>query len=68
LSLWELGFNRNRDGLYATDIWESWNQYYETEFTSQFPQEWWEEARRFYQRDFQDHVDAAYASKKSSNP
>ena len=68
LSLRELGFNRNRDGLYATDIWESWNHYYETEFISQFPKEWWEEARYFYMQDCQDHVEAAYASNKSSNP
>ena len=67
LSLWELGFNRNRDGLYATGLWEGWNQYYETEFTSQFSQEWWEESRRFYQQDFQDHVDAAYAAKVEGN-
>jgi len=67
LSLWELGFNRNRDGLYDTDLWESWNRYYETEFTSQFPQEWWEESRSFYMQDFQDHVDAAYAVKANGN-
>lgn len=68
LSLWELGFNRNRDGLYATDIWQSWNHYYETEFISQYPKEWWEEARYFYMQDFQDHVDAAYAAKANGNP
>lgn len=67
LSLWELGFNRNRDGLYDTELWESWNLYYETEFISQFPRERWEESRNFYMKDFQDHVDAAYAKKANGN-
>jgi len=63
LSLWELAFNRHRDGLYAADLWEGWNQYYLVSFIPMFPEELWQESRSFYLEDFQKHVDTAYADK-----
>ena len=63
LSTWELAFNRHRDGLYSDENWIGWDKYYQDFFLAQFPRDWWEEARIFYQQDFQEHVDAAYARK-----
>lgn len=63
LSTWELAYNRHRDGLYSDEDWSGWDKYYQNYFLEQFPKDWWEEARIFYQQDFQDHVDAAYVRK-----
>ena len=60
---WELAFNRHRDGVFSTVLWEGWDNYYVVEFTNQFPVESWAEARHFYAEDFKSHVDAVYAKK-----
>ena len=61
LSTWELAFNRHRDGLFSTQLWEGWNGYFKVSFIPQFPADKWAEVRDFYAEDFQSHVDAAYA-------
>ena len=63
LSTWELAFNRHRDGLFSTQQWVGWNQYFEVAFTPRFSVDEWAEVRDFYQEDFQTHVDAVYAEK-----
>jgi len=61
LSTWELAFNRHRDGLFSTQLWEGWNKYFKVSFIPQFPADRWVEVRDYYAADFQSHVDAAYA-------
>jgi hypothetical protein len=63
LSTWELAFNRHRDGLFSTEQWIGWNNYFEVAFISQFPATSWIEVRDFYRGDFQKHVDAVYSAK-----
>ena len=63
LSTWELAFNRHRDGLFSTQNWEGWNQYFKVAFIPQFSADSWAEVREFYAEDFQSHVDAVYAEK-----
>ena len=63
LSTWEIAFNRHRDGLFSTQHWDGWNNYFEASFIPQFSAERWAEVRDFYAEDFQDHVDAVYAEK-----
>ena len=67
LSSWEMAFNRHRDGLYATESWIGWDNYYKVSLISQLPEEWWRNARDFYGPDFQSHVDAAYAGKEEGD-
>ena len=61
LSTWELAFNRHRDGLFSTEQWKGWNNYFEVSFIPQFSADEWAEVRDFYLEDFQNHVDAIYA-------
>ncbi len=63
LSLWELAFNRHRDGLFSTQLWEGWNNYFKVSFARQFSADSWAEVRDFYAEDFQSHIDAVYAEK-----
>ena len=63
LSTWELAFNRHRDGLFATQQWEGWNEYFKVSFTPQFSADKWAEVRDYYAEDFQNHIDAVYAEK-----
>ena len=62
LFMWELAYVRNQQGLFAPDQWYSWNRSYSTQFTSEFPDDWWAEARQWVRDDFAIHVDAIYAS------
>ena len=39
LSTWELAFNRHRDGLFSTQQWVGWNNYYIVSFTERFPED-----------------------------
>ena len=61
LSTWELAFNRHRDGLFSTQLWEGWDEYFKVSFTDQFSSDSWAEVRAFYAEDFQSHIDAVYA-------
>ena len=61
LSMWELAYIRHHEGLFAPDQWYAWNRAYSTQFTSEFPDAWWAEARTWVRDDFAAHVDAAYA-------
>jgi len=61
LSTWELAFNRHRDGLFSTKLWEGWNEYFIVSFKPQFSADAWAKVRDFYAEDFQSHVDAVYA-------
>jgi len=63
LETWNIAFSRHRDGLFSTERWEAWNDYFVVEFTDQFPAESWAEVRNWYPEDFQRHVDAVYAIK-----
>jgi hypothetical protein len=63
LSTWEIAFNRHRDGLFSTQTWEGWDNYFEVALTSRLSEESWVEARHFYAEDFQSHVNAVYASR-----
>jgi len=63
LSAWELVFNRHRDGVFSTQLWEGWNEYFKVSFTRRFSAESWAEVRDFYAEDFQSHIDAIYAEK-----
>jgi hypothetical protein len=58
-STWELAFNRHRDGLFSTQQWEAWDEYFIVSFTAQFPANSWAEVKNFYAEDFQSHIDAA---------
>ena len=60
MSCWEMAFNRHRDGMYSNELWHGWDLYYRNTLIDQFPQEWWDDSRKFYDQPFQDHVDAAY--------
>ena len=63
LNMWELAYRRHAQGLYSPVQWRAWNDYYEFEFTAEFPEEWWTRVKPWYPDDFEKHVDAAYASK-----
>ena len=63
ISTWELAFNRHRDGLFSTQLWEGWDEYFKASLTEQFPADSWAEVRDFYAEDFQNHLDAVYAEK-----
>jgi len=60
---WELAFNRHRDGVFSTVLWEGWDKYFDASFTNEFPAESWAEVRHFYAEDFKGHVDAVYTKK-----
>ena len=62
LFMWELAYVRNQQGLFAPDQWYSWNRSYSTQFTSEFPDDWWAETRQWVRDDFAAHVDGVYAS------
>ena len=63
LNMWELAYIRYNQGLYSPDQWHMWNAYYEMDLTEKLPEEWWGEVKDWYDDDFANHVDAAYASK-----
>ena len=63
LSTWEIAFNRHRDGLFSTQLWEGWNKYFEYSLIPQLSIDTWAEVRNFYAEDFQSHIDAIYAEK-----
>ena len=62
LFMWELAYVRHQEGLFAQDQWYSWNKSYSIQFTSEFPDDWWAEARQWVRDDFAIHVDAIYVS------
>ena len=61
LNMWELAYIRHQEGLFPSDQWNAWNKAYSTQFTSEFPEEWWAETRIWFRDDFAIHVDAVYA-------
>jgi hypothetical protein len=63
LGTWEVTFIRYRDGVFSTEQWEGWNNYFIASLTNQFSAESWAEVRKWYANDFRSHVDAVYASK-----
>ncbi len=63
LGTWEIAFNRHRDGLFSTELWTGWNNYFEVSLTKEFTADSWARVRAFYAKDFQNHVDAIYARK-----
>ena len=63
LNMWELAYVRYNEGLYSSSQWHSWNGYYALDLTARLPQEWWAEVKPWYDDDFAQHVDAAYAAK-----
>jgi len=63
LGTWELAFVRHRDGVYADDRWEAWDQYFRLALLDTFPKQDWEEVRHWYEDDFQRHIDAAYSER-----
>jgi len=63
LNTWEIAYNRNRDGLFSSVQWESWDWYFARDFTNRFPAESWAEFRHIYAEDFKSHVDAVYTNK-----
>jgi len=63
LSTWELVFVRHRDGVYANDRWVAWDNYFRLALPNTFPKQDWEEARHWYEKDFQIHVDGVYLDK-----
>ncbi len=63
LGTWEIAFNRHRDGMFSTQQWEGWNEYFQVSLIKQFPADSWAEVRGFYAEDFQSHIDAVYARK-----
>jgi hypothetical protein len=63
LSTWELAFNRHRDGLFSTQLWEGWDKYFTVSFPEQFPADSWAEVKDFYAEDFRIHIDAVYSEK-----
>lgn len=62
LNVWELAYERFKDGLLSADTWPTWDRMYADQARRDFPKEWWEEARLWYGDDFAAHVDAAYAA------
>ncbi len=52
LGTWELAFVRHRDGVYADDRWEAWDQYFRLALLDTFPKQDWEEVRNWYEDDF----------------
>ncbi len=63
LGTWELAFVRHRDGVYADDRWEAWDQYFRLALLDTFPKQDWEEVRHWYEDDFQRHIYAAYSER-----
>ena len=60
---WEIAFNRYRDGMFSSELWEGWNNYYIASLTNQFSVESWTKVRDWYAVDFRSHVDSVYARK-----
>ena len=56
LGTWEVAFTRHRDGMFSTEQWVGWNNYFELALTPQFPAKSWVEIRDWYEEDFRDHV------------
>jgi hypothetical protein len=60
-NMWDIAFNRYRSGLLPLDQWEAWNNTWEGRVPLEYPKDWWDDDRQFYNRDFAKHVDAAYS-------
>lgn len=60
LNAWELAFIRYQAGLISPTEWPTWDRMYADQAVSDFPREWWTQARLWYTEDFARHVDAKY--------
>ena len=55
--------NRHRDGMFSSEQWVGWNNYYVASLTNQFSAKSWAEVREWYADDFRSHVDSVYVAK-----
>lgn len=63
MNMWEMAYNRYREGLLSEQKWQSWNRSFEFElirFPTGMPKELWESARVTYGVEFAEHVDVVY--------
>jgi hypothetical protein len=66
LNLWEMAYDRHRDGLMSAAKWNTWSQAMEAEATyppTGMPEETWEGGRVTYGEEFARYVDAIYAER-----
>ncbi len=61
LNMWELAFNRHKDGLLPPSQWDAWNDMFADGIPKRISQESWLRRRVQYGEDFADHVDAVYS-------
>lgn len=65
-NLWEMAYDRHRDGLMSAAKWNTWSQAMEAEATyppTGMPKETWEGGRVTYGEEFARYVDAIYAER-----
>ncbi len=63
LLMWELAYNRFKEGHLSESHWRDWDSAYSRQFTAEFPPSWWDEARPWLTAAFADYVDTLYESK-----
>ncbi len=66
LLMWELAYNRLKEGHFSEAHWRDWDNAYSKQFVEEFPPSWWEEARPWLTDDFSDYVDALYKSRSET--
>ena len=61
MSIWEMAFDRYKEGLLSEAKWGAWNTAFQIEITSEplgIQREWWDAGKDTYGREFVAHVDA----------
>ncbi len=66
LLMWELAYNRHREGHFSEYHWRDWDNAYSKQFIEEFPVSWWNEARPWLTGEFADYVDALYKAKSET--
>lgn len=61
LSLWEVAFSRNSDGVMPPAQWAAWDSSFRRRVPAILPEEVWNDEKYGYGDEFRNHVDAAYA-------
>lgn len=68
MNLWELAFDRHREGFVSDQKWQTWDRAFRTEIIDQptaMPEETWKVGRLTYGDDFIAYVDSIYASRRN---
>lgn len=63
IGTWEIAYVRHHEGVYSDERWQAWDRYFRLALLETFSKDEWDEVSLWYEGDFKDHVDAAYAEK-----